>query len=135
MGSSVLLTFLHIHVPDRLEKKNLSLRVILQKLDLGGFVIFAPSCTMFLLAIWWAGDGTNAWNSPPTIGLLVGSGCLLIMFVCWIYYKGDSAIIPWNTARQRIVLCSCWTAFLQMGSLNTSGYFLIIWFQVSTFEL
>ena len=83
-------------------------------LDPIGFLIFAPTAIMLLLALQF-GSGDYGWNSSQVIGLLCGSGGMFIVFCIWEYRKGDDAMIPWNIVRQQVV----WASGLSYGLLMT----------------
>lgn len=83
---------------------------------------------MLFLALQYAENGTS-WGSATVIGLLVGVFCTACIFVCWLFYKGDSALIPIRVIRQRTVASSCLLAFFLYGTLATHIYYLPIWFQ------
>jgi hypothetical protein len=98
------------------------------KLDLIGFVLFAPAAIQLLLAVQYGGL-TFAWNSAQIIGLFCGAGSTFIAFLAWEYYKGDAAMIPFSMARRRTVWASCLTNGFFMGQLFCVSYYLPIYFQ------
>ncbi|KAI6085989.1 putative MFS transporter [Hypoxylon rubiginosum] len=105
-----------------------SLTKSLLKLDLIGCFFFIPAIFMLLLALTWGGT-KEAWNSATTIGLFVGSGVMLIVFVCWEGYKGNDAMIPGIVLSRRTVTFSVLFSFCHLGSLAISSYYLPEWFQ------
>ncbi|KAI1465429.1 MFS general substrate transporter [Daldinia caldariorum] len=86
----LFLLFFRIH-SDASEK--LALGDKLRGLDGIGFLLFAGSTTMLLLALQWGGV-TYAWNSSIIIGLFVGCGVAFATFVAWQIYMKDDALIP-----------------------------------------
>lgn len=48
---------------------------------------------MLLLALQWAGIEYN-WSSSVIIGLFVGFGLGIVVFVVWTLYRGEDALIP-----------------------------------------
>ena len=52
----------------------------IRRLDLIGFAIFIPAIFMLLLALQRGGQ-VNPWKSATIIGLLVGSGVVMMIFV------------------------------------------------------
>lgn len=100
----------------------------LKSLDLLGFVIFAASCTMLLMALQWGGNG-YAWNSSTIIGLFCGSGVTIALFFWWQNRKGDEAMIPLTIFKQQTVFFAFLTMLFQGGQM-LSSYYLPIWFQV-----
>ena len=101
---------------------------ILRKLDIFGFVLFAPAAIQCLLALEWGGT-LYAWADSRIIGLFCGSAATLAVFLAWEYRVGDGAMIPFSMIRQRIVWCSCLVFSLFFGSLLNLSYYLPIYFQ------
>ncbi|KAI2471333.1 MFS general substrate transporter [Annulohypoxylon bovei var. microspora] len=100
----------------------------LVKLDLVGNVILLGSSVMLFLALEYTLTGA-AWASAEIIGLLCGFGLTLVVFVVWLWWKKDGALIPPAIAKQRTVAASCLMAFFTYGALLIHTYFLPIWFQ------
>ncbi|KAI1138509.1 putative MFS multidrug transporter [Hypoxylon sp. FL0543] len=120
-----------MHVPDQTNKPRVSfamLRQIIPDLDLVGFAIFAPAAIMFLLALQF-GSSEYPWNSSTVIGLFVGAGVALVIFLFWEHREGDKAMIPFSMVRKRVV----WVSTVQFASLMTSVFvgaqFFPIYFQ------
>jgi MFS family permease len=107
----------------------LSLWDSFKRLDPVGFLTFAPSCIMLLLALQWGGT-KYAWGSATIIGLFCGFGASLCVFIAWEHHSGDKAMIPLSMLRQRIVYSSCIVSILQMGSIQVLAFYLPVWFQV-----
>ena len=128
-GAAGLLLFF-LKVPERVKEPvtKANLLPTLRKLDLVGFVLFAPSVIMFLIAVQWGGQ-KEPWASPTIIGLFCGSGIIGAIFVWWQIQRGDGAMIPPNIVKKRVVFFSLMTGFLQFGSLILLVYWLPIWFQ------
>ncbi|KAI1204815.1 MFS general substrate transporter [Annulohypoxylon truncatum] len=100
----------------------------LVKLDLVGNVILLGSAVMLFLALEYTLTGAD-WASAEIIGLLAGAGVTAIVFVAWLWWKKDGALIPPAIAKQRTVAASCLMAFFTYGALLIHTYFLPIWFQ------
>ena len=83
---------------------------------------------MFLLAMQTGGQD-GIWNTSAIIGLFVGSGVTLLLFVAWEWRQGDQAMIPGKLAMRRTVVFSCLFAAAQMGGLTVASYYLPAWFQ------
>ncbi|KAJ9612548.1 hypothetical protein H2200_004145 [Cladophialophora chaetospira] len=103
------------------------IRRVLQ-LDMIGNVIVMGAMTMLNQALQLSQERLS-WSNPPVIGLLCGFGVTSIVFVVWIHYRGDSALIPPRIIKQTIVASSCGTAFFIYGALLIHSYYLPIWFQ------
>ncbi|KAK4496777.1 hypothetical protein PRZ48_012760 [Zasmidium cellare] len=105
------------------------LRMLLH-LDWPGFVLFAGGVTMFLLALQFGSGGKHGWGSATVIGLFVGAGVCLIVFIIWEQRKGQSALVPLKTLTKLVVFSSSVTFLLQMGNLIIALYYLPLWFQL-----
>ena len=101
----------------------------IKKLDLIGCAIFVPSVFMLLFAMQQGGQGYS-WNSPAIIGLFVGAGVTMLLFVGWEWHRGNEAMIPPNVVSRRTVSFAVLFAFCHMGSLTVATYYLAEWFQV-----
>lgn len=98
-------------------------------LDLIGCLIFVGAVFMLLLAMQRGGQ-ENPWSSATIIGLFVGAGVTMMLFVAWEWRKGDDAMIPGRVLTRRTVVFTCLFIFFHMGSLTLSSYYLPEWFQV-----
>lgn len=104
------------------------LEIIKTKLDLFGFVLFAPAAIQFFLALDYGGR-EYAWNSSVVIGLFCGAGATAILFVLWEWCEGDNAMIPFSIIKLLPVWSSCMVMMLFFGCLQTATYYLPIYFQ------
>ncbi|KAI1113353.1 major facilitator superfamily domain-containing protein [Nemania sp. NC0429] len=127
-GAAAAVFFILVHLkPDETEKKPITEK--LQSLDALGFVLFAGSITMLLLALQWGGV-QYAWSSSVVVGLLVGFGVTFIVFVIWILNRGENALIPpriFTVNRNPALLCAA--AFFINGPFQIVIYWLPVWFQ------
>jgi MFS family permease len=111
--------------------ENAKLANKLKGLDGVGFALFAGAITMLLLALQWGGL-EHAWNSSVIIGLFVGSGLVLILFIGWQIYMQDTALIPPKLFKShRNVWLICMSSFFVNGPFQTIVYWLPIWFQAA----
>jgi hypothetical protein len=84
---------------------------------------------MLLLALQWGGVNYT-WSSPMIIGLIVGFGVAMIVFVFWSIRQGERALIPpriFTVNRNPTLLCTA--AFFVNGPFQVIIYWLPIWFQ------
>ncbi|RYP77684.1 hypothetical protein DL771_001052 [Monosporascus sp. 5C6A] len=118
--------FFHIH-PAATEKAPLMSK--LKALDGVGFILFAASTIMLLLALQWGGVD-YAWNSSIVIGLLVGCVLIFALFVPWQLHMKDDALIPPRlfTAHRNVALI-CGSSFFVIGPFMVVIFWLPIWFQ------
>jgi hypothetical protein len=132
LGALAVIFLALIQIPDTTAKEPFtiaSLKKVIPLLDLWGFVIFAPTAVMLLLALQLGADGTHAWNSPTIIGLFCGSGVLAIVFISWEILKGDNAMIPPSIVRQRVVWTSTGQTMCMATNIFGASIFLPIYFQ------
>ena len=75
------LLLLSIEIPDQVSKvKGDVIETIFHKLDLIGFVLFAPAGIELLLAIEY-GANQYSWSDVRVIGLFCGAGATFIVFL------------------------------------------------------
>ncbi|KAE8388146.1 MFS transporter [Aspergillus alliaceus] len=126
-GALTLLSMLCFFKPPSIQRDRTVVQRIVN-LDLLGCAIFIPAIFMLLLAMMWGGTQKD-WDSATIIGLFVGSGVMLILFVCWEAHKGEGAMIPGNVVARRTVSFSVLFSFCHFGSLGILNYYLPEWFQ------
>jgi MFS family permease len=126
-GALTLLSMLFFFKPPSI-KHDQPLFQRINSLDLVGCGIFIPAIFMLLLAMMWGGTQKD-WNSATIIGLIVGSGVMLVVFACWERYQGDGAMIPGILVARRTVIFSVLFSFCHFGSLGIVNYYLPEWFQ------
>ncbi|KAF2683133.1 MFS general substrate transporter [Lentithecium fluviatile CBS 122367] len=127
-GVTILALMLMFHPPTRKVESD-PWRVRVKRLDLIGAIIFIPGVIMILMALQWGGL-TYPWNSPRIIGLFVGGGILLLIFIAWQYRTGDKAMIPPAIFTQRTVFWACVCGMFGMGAQTMLSLWLPEWFQV-----
>ncbi|KAK4116027.1 MFS general substrate transporter [Canariomyces notabilis] len=127
-GAAAALFFLLVHLrPAATEQKPIAGKIAM--LDAPGFVLFASSTTMLLLALQWGGI-EYAWSSSVIIGLLVGFCVVMLLFVFWTLWRKESALIPprlFTMNRNPALLCAA--AFFVNGPFQIVIYWLPVWFQ------
>lgn len=84
---------------------------------------------MLLLALQWGGI-SSPWKSAKIIGLLVGCGIELIIFVIWQNYRSVDALIPLRIMTDRTVASTVVASFFQSGATFVYTFYLPYWFQV-----
>ncbi len=122
------MVLLSIHIPDQIIKERLPFLSLLSTLDLIGFGLFLPASIMFFLALQFGGNEFD-WNSPTVIGLFIGAGLTLVIFLLWEWRTGDEAMLPFSMISKRIIWSSCVTRLFYMGDTIVVSYYLPIFFQ------
>ncbi|KAI0104436.1 putative MFS multidrug transporter [Daldinia grandis] len=130
VGGLVAIMLIFVDIPEQMPKPKAStvVRTLHSKLDLIGFLLFAPAAIELLLALQYGGF-QYAWNSSQIIGLFCGAGVTFIVFLTWEYYKGDEAMIPFSMIRKRTVWTSSLSYGLLMSQLFCLSYYLPVYFQ------
>lgn len=100
----------------------------MHKLDLTGFVLFAPAAIQLLLALEY-GQNQYPWDSATVIGLFCGAGGTFILFLIWEYRQGDKAMIPLSMVAKRNVWSSCLVIMSIFAILLCISYYLPVYFQ------
>lgn len=98
-------------------------------LDIVGFLLFVPASVMLFLALQWGGV-LYPWSSATIIGLLCGSGVVVLLFLCWESQHEENAMFPLAFLGRRIIAAACLTGFLQGAGMMFLSYYLPLWFQV-----
>ncbi|OTB18374.1 hypothetical protein K445DRAFT_55418 [Daldinia sp. EC12] len=127
-GAAAIVFFFLVHIK-RAKSEDKTLLEKVQSLDLFGFALFAGSVSMLLLALQWGGV-QYAWSSSVVIGLFVGFGIVMILFVAWTFWKGEGALIPprlFTINRNPALLCTA--SFFINGPFQIIIYYLPVWFQ------
>ncbi|KUJ12632.1 MFS multidrug transporter [Mollisia scopiformis] len=131
IGAVVAGILLLIQVPTRLAGKvplTATFRSIFHVFDIGGFLLFAPSIIMCLLALEWGGS-TYPWDSAKIIGLFCGAAGNFALFLYWEHRKGEGAMIPLAMFKNRIVWTSVVVAFFLGATMLITSYYMAIYFQ------
>lgn len=121
-----------IHCPEQIVKAPFSMalvRRVLPQLDSIGFILFAPAATLLLLALQFGSGETYAWDSSVIIGLFVGSGVAIILFLLWEWRAGDVAIIPFSMVRTRMVWASTIQYITLISAIFVGTQYFPIYFQ------
>ena len=130
IGGAVAVLLFFIKIPDQRTKVGVksTINIVLQKLDIVGFSLFAPAAVQLLLALQWGGDRYH-WDSATIIGLFCGAFGTFCVFLLWQHHVGDTAMIPFSMVRQRPVWSGSIVSFFFMGSQMMVSYYLPIYFQ------
>lgn len=127
-GFSIAIVLLVLHIrrdPNDAKKPYLD-RV--KELDLIGASILVPGIICLLLAVQWGGS-TYPWNSSRIIGLFVGAGLLIILFIYSQIRLGDKATLPPRILKQRTVGAAGAFVFFFGAAVFVLMYYLPLYLQ------
>ncbi|OKL64043.1 hypothetical protein UA08_00592 [Talaromyces atroroseus] len=129
-GGVVALFLILIPIPDMGATSDGKQTVLgrLRRLDLIGFVLFAPTMLMLIFALEWGGVN-YAWKSAMIIGLFCGSFGNLLVFIAWEHRMGSGAMIPLALIRRRVIWSSCLNMAFMVGCTMVITYYFPIYFQ------
>ncbi|KAI1628106.1 MFS multidrug transporter [Exophiala viscosa] len=127
-GAVAAVVFFVTSIPNIHPKGNSTFLEKLRKLDLTGFVLFAPSAIMFILALEWGGN-QYAWSSATIIGLFCGAFGMIVIFVAWEHRMGKEAMIPLSILKRRVIWSTTIHFGFFVGSMLTATYYLPLYFQ------
>jgi hypothetical protein len=97
-------------------------------LDPYGALLLIPAVICLLLALQWGGT-KYAWNSATIIGLFVGFGLIIPIFIFVQIKLGERATIPTRVFLQRTVFFSCMFSFFVGSSFLIAIFYLPLYFQ------
>ncbi|OCK78902.1 putative MFS toxin efflux pump [Lepidopterella palustris CBS 459.81] len=123
---AVVLLVLHIHRNPNDSSKSYLDRI--KELDLIGASILIPGIICLLLAVQWGGN-TYPWNSSRIIGLFVGAGLLLPLFIYSQIRLGDKATLPPRILKQRTVGAAAAFVFFFGAAVFVLMYYLPLYLQ------
>lgn len=103
-GIAMVIVFFFVHVNrNSADTKDLSFVARLRQLDLYGAAIFIPAIVCLLLALQWGG-ADYAWSNSRIIGLFVGFGLMISVFIGIQFWQGDQGTLPPRLFKDRNVL-------------------------------
>lgn len=117
----IVFFFVRVNRNDAATEK-LSFFTRVRQLDLAGLAIFIPAIVCLLLALQWGG-ADYAWNSSKIIGLFVGFGLMIAVFIGLQFWQGDQGTLPPRLFKNRNALFAMLLAFF-FGA----GFFPLIYY-------
>ncbi|KAI0387779.1 major facilitator superfamily transporter [Hypomontagnella monticulosa] len=103
-------------------------RQLVLDLDILGVVLVIGAVTCYILAMQWGGV-SKAWSSADVLGTLIGCGVMILVFVVFEWYQGETAMLNHRVLRRRTIWAACLYAFLINSAFTISFYYLPIYFQ------
>ncbi|KAG4434892.1 hypothetical protein IFR05_009622 [Cadophora sp. M221] len=127
-GATFISMVFFFHPPKKHAFMGKSIFYRILELDLTGNAILLGACVMLFLALQYT-EQHISWGSARVVGLLAGSGCTLILFCVWQWWKADGALMPPRILKQRTVAASCAAAFFIYSAILIHTFYLPMWFQ------
>ncbi|UNI22564.1 hypothetical protein JDV02_008441 [Purpureocillium takamizusanense] len=128
-GLAALIVFFFVHVNrNTASSEGQSVKARIMQLDLTGTAIFIPAIVCLLLALQWGG-ADYPWNDSKIIGLFVGFGLMIAIFIGIQFWQGDNGTLPPRLFKNRNVLFSMLFAFFFGAGFFPLIYYLSLYFQ------
>ncbi|KAI1498097.1 major facilitator superfamily domain-containing protein [Biscogniauxia marginata] len=127
-GAAMLVIFFFLSISRVNNPDNQSFISRVLELDLIGTVILVPAIVMLLLALQWGG-AEYPWNDSRIIGLFVGAGVMVLIFVGVEHWQQDKGLLPPRFFKDRNVLCAMIFALFFGASFFPLIYYLSLYFQ------
>ncbi|KAJ5690529.1 hypothetical protein N7462_004921 [Penicillium macrosclerotiorum] len=128
VGFCILIFLLFFRTTKVMEPAEGTIKEKIINMDPVGTILVIGALLSFLLAMQYGGQ-TKSWSSSTVIGLLVGFGLLLIVFVAWEYLQGERAILILRLMKSRAVWVNMTYSFLATGAFSIVSFYLSIYFQ------
>lgn len=125
---SAIIILIFFKTPAAASPQKATLREKLLHLDPLGAMLVMAFVVCYLLAV-QDGGSKYSWNSAREIGLLIGGGALVGIFVLWEWYQKDTAMFPFRLAKQRVYIVETVFSFFYSGAYYLVLYYLPIYFQ------
>ncbi|KAH6894421.1 major facilitator superfamily domain-containing protein [Thelonectria olida] len=128
-GLAMFIVFLFVKVNRNSDDtKDMSFMDRIRQLDLLGAAIFIPAIVCLLLALQWGG-ADYAWKNSRIIGLFVGFGLMIAIFIGIQFWQGDRGTLPPRLFKDRNVLPAMLFAMFFGAAFFPLIYYLSLYFQ------
>ncbi|KAH8729554.1 major facilitator superfamily domain-containing protein [Ilyonectria robusta] len=128
-GLAMIIVFFFVHVNrNSAETKDMTFSARLRQLDLYGAAIFIPAIVCLLLALQWGG-ADYAWSNSRIIGLFVGFGLMIAVFIGIQFWQGDQGTLPPRLFKNRNVLPAMLFSMFFGAAFFPLIYYLSLYFQ------
>ncbi|KAI4183803.1 MAG: hypothetical protein L6R41_005182 [Letrouitia leprolyta] len=125
-GAAILL-FL-FKTPKEFKPAEASMKEKILQMDPIGTITIMAAVVCYVLALQYGGI-TKPWSSSTVIGLLVGFGLFVIVFIINEWYQDERALIQKRLLKTRILWVACLYVICIGGSFFILLYYLPIYFQ------
>ncbi|KAL9025801.1 MAG: hypothetical protein Q9196_005437 [Gyalolechia fulgens] len=126
VGAAIILFF--FTTPEAFKPVPAPMKEKLLQMDLIGTFTVMAGVVCYILALQYGGV-THSWGSSTVVGLLVGFGLLVAVFVVNEWYQDERALIQKRLLKKRILWVACIYVACIGGSFFMLLYYLPIYFQ------
>ncbi|KAI1851283.1 hypothetical protein JX265_012304 [Neoarthrinium moseri] len=127
-GAAFLVLLLLFKTPAHSRVAHATGKEIPSLFDIPGMVILVPSVVCLLLVL-EEGGLTRPWNSGFSIGLIIGSILIAMIFAAWEWKQGEKAMLVPRILRRRTILVLALFNLTAQGGGFARTYNLPIYFQ------
>ncbi|PHH90310.1 hypothetical protein CDD83_3984 [Cordyceps sp. RAO-2017] len=128
-GLAILIVFLFVRVNrNTAESEGQPFAARLRQLDIAGAAIFIPAVVCLLLALQWGG-ADYPWGNSRIVGLFVGFGLMIALFVAIQLWQGDRGTLPPRLFANRNVLSAMLFGFFFGAAFFPLVYYISLYFQ------
>ncbi|KAL1847639.1 hypothetical protein Daus18300_013899 [Diaporthe australafricana] len=126
-GAAMVAIFFLLHIKGQ-KKRDIGFLAKMKQLDLLGTAILIPAVICLLLALQWGGT-EYPWSNSRIIGLFVGFGVMIVIFIGVQIWKGDEGTLPPRLFKNRDVLCAMMFSAFFGSAFFPLIYYLSLYFQ------
>ncbi|KAI3395209.1 hypothetical protein diail_1635 [Diaporthe ilicicola] len=126
-GAAMVAIFFLLHIKGQ-KKRDGAFLVKMKQLDLLGTAILIPAVICLLLGLQWGGT-EYSWSNSRIIGLFVGFGLMIIIFIGVQIWKGDEGTLPPRLFKNRNVFCAMMFSAAFGAAFFPLIYYLSLYFQ------
>ncbi|KAM3512206.1 hypothetical protein MY11210_004124 [Beauveria gryllotalpidicola] len=127
LAMAIVMWVVHINRNTK-HSQGLSIAQRILKLDLVGTAIFVPAIICLLLALQWGG-ADYPWTNSRIIGLFVGAGAMLVLFVAVQWWRADQSTFPPFLFKNRSIVAAMSFCFFFGAGFFPLIYYLSLYFQ------
>jgi MFS family permease len=127
-GVSAGIIFLFFRTPPNAKPQQAPLREKILQMDLPGTFTLMAAIVCLILALQWGGT-TKSWGSADVIGVLVGFGLIVALFIGVEIYQGDRALLIPRLLKRKSTAFFIPTVLSNNGAFFMFLYYLPIYFQ------
>ncbi|QPG94405.1 hypothetical protein C2857_005925 [Epichloe festucae Fl1] len=127
LAMGIVTLFVHVN-RNTSETENMTFMQRVRQLDLPGTFIFIPAIVCLLLALQWGG-AEYPWNNSKVIGLFVGFGLIIAVFVGIQFWQGHRGTLPPRLFKNRNILSAMLFAFFFGAGFFPLIFYLSLYFQ------